>query len=211
MKALRIITLILLITGSAITAKAQAEEAAQLALNIEKLAQFKQILSDLKAGYQVISKGYGTVKDISQGNFSIHKTFLDGLYAVSPEVRKYRRVIEIIEYQLILVKEYKAANSYFKTVDVFSTSEISYLAGVYARLIKSSLRNIEELTMIITAGQLRMSDDERLKAIDGIHADMEDKVMFLRYFNNQTSVLALQRQKVKQDKQYSEKLQGISK
>jgi hypothetical protein len=38
--------------------KAQATELAQLALNIEKLAQFKQILADLKKGYEILSGGY---------------------------------------------------------------------------------------------------------------------------------------------------------
>ncbi|WEK21362.1 MAG: TerB family tellurite resistance protein [Candidatus Pedobacter colombiensis] len=206
---LKICLLAVIMAGSMVKAKAQADELAQLALNIEKLAQFKQILSDLKSGYQIISNGYGTIKDISEGNFSIHKTFLDGLYAISPQVRKYRKVVQIIEYQIVLVKEYKAAYAYFKKVDVFNPNEISYLANVYERLFKSSLRNLEELTMIVTAGQLRMSDDERLKAIDGIHADMEDKVMFLRSFNNQTGVLTLQREKEQNDIRYSQKLHAV--
>ncbi|WP_299568415.1 TerB family tellurite resistance protein [uncultured Pedobacter sp.] len=200
MKRTKNLLLVLLILFSASNRiYAQAEELAQLALNIEKLAQFKQILSDLKRGYQIVSKGYGTVKDISAGNFKIHKTFLDGLYAVSPEVKKYRRVGEIVQYQLQLVKEYQAANRYFRQSDVLSPAELAYMSEVYGRLFRSSLRNIEELTMIITAGQLRMSDDERLQAIDRIHAEIQDMLMFLRSFNNQSTVLVLQRQKEKAD------------
>lgn len=209
MKTLKKIIVLLCVIGCTTQAKAQADELAQLALNIEKLAQFKQILSDLKKGYEIVSKGYGTVRDISKGNFNIHKTFLDGLYVVSPEVRKYRRVVQIIEYQLLLVREYKAAYDRFRQADVFSPQEIAYLASVYKRLFDSSMRNLEELTMIVTSGQLRMSDDERLQAIDAVHKDMEDKVMFLRHFNNQTSMLALQKEKVKADVNYSRKIQGI--
>lgn len=202
---------LLCIIGCTNKARAQADELIQLGLNIEKLAQFKQILSDLKKGYQIVSKGYGTVRDISKGNFNIHKTFLDGLYAVSPEVRKYRRITQIIEYQLLLVKEYKATYDRFRRADVLSPQEISYLAGVYKRLFDSSMRNLEELTMIVTAGQLLMSDDERLQAIDAIHQDMEDKIMFLRYFNNQTSVLVIQKEKVKAEAHFSRTIQGIKK
>lgn len=209
MKTLKKIIVLLCVISCTVKVKAQADELAQLALNVEKLAQFKQILSDLKKGYEIVSKGYGAVRDISKGNFSIHKTFLDGLYVVSPEVRKYRRVAQIIEYQLLLIKEYKAAYNRFRQADVFSPGEIAYLASVYERLFDSSMRNLEELTMIVTAGQLRMSDDERLQAIDKIHKDMEDKVMFLRYFNNQTLVLVLQKEKVKAEVGYSRKIQGI--
>lgn len=71
-------------------ASAQADEIAQLVLNIEKLSQFKQILSDMKKGYQILNGGYNTVKNIAEGNFSLHKAFLDGLMEVSPTVRNYR-------------------------------------------------------------------------------------------------------------------------
>ena len=86
---------------------AQTDEIAQLLLNVEKLAQFKQILSDMKKGYEILNGGYNTIKDLSQGNFSLHKTFLDALMEVSPTVKKYKRVADIINYQVILVKEYK--------------------------------------------------------------------------------------------------------
>lgn len=188
-----------LVTTTARQAQAQVQETAQLVLNIEKLRQFKQILNDLKAGYQILVKGYGTIKDISEGNFSIHKTFLDGLYAVSPEVRKYRKVIEIIDYQIALVKEYKGAFNRLKNTAVFSPEEIKYVGSVYENLFKASLKNLDELTMVLTANQLRMSDEERLKAIDDIHADMEDKLMFLRHFDRKTSTLALQREKADHD------------
>ena len=66
-------------------ALAQKDEIAQLLLNVEKLAQFKQILSDMKKGYVILSGGYNTVKDLSQGNFSLHKTFLDALMEDKPD------------------------------------------------------------------------------------------------------------------------------
>ncbi len=37
-------------------ATAQSNEVTQLLLNVEKLTQFKQILSDMKKGYQILSK-----------------------------------------------------------------------------------------------------------------------------------------------------------
>ncbi|RWU08130.1 P-loop NTPase family protein [Pedobacter chitinilyticus] len=209
MKKLWWTMLVAVMVAAGTKARAQADELAQLALNIEKLAQFKQILSDLKSGYQIISKGYGTVKDISEGNFKLHKTFLDGLYAVSPQVRKYRRVAEIIQYQLVLVREFRAANAHFARADLLNENELKYLAAIYQRLFEASLRNLEELTMIVTAGQLRMSDDERLKAIDGIHADIQDKVMFLRWFNNQAKGLVLQRERERTDMQNLKGLHGI--
>ena len=174
---------------------AQSQEMKQLLLNIEKLAQFKQILKDMKKGYVILNGGYNTIKDLSQGNFSLHKTFIDGLMQVSPTVRKYKRIGEIANYQMLLVKEYKGALKQFKKSSLFNEKEIKYIEKVYANLFKQSLRNIDELTTVVTANKLRMSDDERLESIDRIYADMQDKLMFLRNFNANTSVLSVQRSK----------------
>ena len=55
-----------------------------------------------------------------------------------------------------------------------------------------------------------MSDDERLKAIDRIHKDMEDKLSFLGRFNGDVEVLILQRAKEKSNIEFSRKLQGLN-
>src|SRR5258705_9709897 len=98
----------------------QAQEIAQLLLDIEKLAQFKQILSDMKKGYEILSGGYNAIKNISEGNFNLHQTFLDGLLKVSPAVQKYERIADIIQYQLRIVKEYKTAFNQFKADKYFT-------------------------------------------------------------------------------------------
>src|SRR5689334_19777059 len=90
-------------------ANGQSTEAQQLLLNVEKLAQFKKILQNMKDAYQILHSGYTAIKDISQGNFSLHKVFLDALLEVSPAVRKYKRIADIVSYQLKIVKNYKAA------------------------------------------------------------------------------------------------------
>jgi DNA repair ATPase RecN len=178
---------------------AQSQEMQQLLLNIEKLAQFKQILTDMKKGYQILSGGYNTIKELSQGNFSLHETFLDALMQVSPTVRNYRRVGEIVKYQLLLIKEYKSAFEGFRNSGDFSPAEIAYFSNVYSNLLNQSLRNLDELVTVITANTLRMTDEERLTAIDKVYVDMQDKLLFLRSFNSNTTVLAIQRAKERND------------
>jgi hypothetical protein len=209
-KVIVIISLSFLGLLPAFRASAQADEIAQLLLNVEKLAQFKQILSDMKKGYQILEGGYNTIKNISEGNFSLHKTFLDGLMGVSPTVRNYRRVADITNYQITLVKEYRNAYDRFRRDNNFNPDELAYLSRVYDNLFKESLRNLDELLTVITAGKARMSDDERLQTIDRIYADMQDKLMFLRHFNNNTTILAVQRAKERNDAQTIRKIYGLN-
>jgi len=178
-----------------IKAGAQTQEAAQLILNYEKLKQLEEILENMYKGYKILTKGYSRVKDIAEGNFNLHQVFLDGLFAVNPSVAKYQRIPDIIRYQSMLIKEYKRAFNRFKSDPNLTPDEIKYLERVYSYLVKQSLRNLEELTMIITANKLRMSDDERIQSIDRIYFDIENKLSFLRYFNASTQVLVAQRAK----------------
>ncbi len=176
----------------------QSNEVQQLVLNAEKLTQLKNILSDMKKGYQVISKGYNAVKDISQGNFSLHEVFLDGMMKASPAVKKYKRVAEIIILQKELLSSYKIAYSHFRQSGSFSPEELNYFGQVYSRLTNESLQNLNELTTVVSSSDLRMSDDERLQSIDRIFDSMQNKLSFLRDFNRRNTILALQRDKEQQ-------------
>lgn len=186
----------------------QEQEVQQLLLNWEKLTQFKEILQNMYDGWKVIDKGYTTIKDISSGNFSLHKTFLDALMEVSPAVKKYKRVTDIINYQALIVKRYKEAFNRFKEDKVFTAKEIDYISKVYSNLFRESIKSLDELFMVITAGELRMTDDERLQAIDRIHARIEDQFAFLTNFNNSTSYLALQRKAEQTEINMSKKIYG---
>jgi hypothetical protein len=174
-------------------AQSLAQDVEQLALDYQKLSQLKKILSDMYTAYTVVSKGYNDIKGIAQGNFNLHQAFLDALLAVSPVVRDYVKVANIINNEAELVKEYKAAAKYFSSTGRFSSAELDYVNTMYGNLLNGSLRNLDELAMVITAGQMRMSDAERLAAIDRIDRDMTDKLTFLRTFNNSGAIQAGQR------------------
>lgn len=200
------IYIMLMLTGLATTANAQTAEVQQLLLNYEKLRQLKNILSDMKKGYEVVSKGYTAIKNISEGNFNIHDAFIDGLSSVSPVVKNYRRVADIIRYQKSIVQEYRNAFRRFKSSGSFSVEELDYMGTVYSALFKRSLKSLDALATVITSSQLSMTDDERLKAIDRIFAETQDKLQFLRSFNRNTMILAIQRSRESGDVESSRRL-----
>ncbi len=193
MKSIRILLPVLLILAATRFSKAQSTEIQQFLLHVEKLSQFKNILSDMKKGYQILNTGYNAVKNVSQGSFSLHEVFIDGVMLVSPEVRKYHKVADIISYQKDIVSEYKTAFNRFKSSGTFNEQEISFLSKVYGQLFDQSLNNLDALMNVVTSSKLRMSDDERLQAIDRIFADVQDKLVFLRSFNKEANILNLQR------------------
>lgn len=192
-------------------ANAQVQELEQLSLDLTKLSQLKSILDNMYKGYTVLTKGYNTIKNVSQGNFQLHEVFLNSLLAVSPTVRNYKKIVDIITAQFQIVSEYKTAFSKFRGLSIFSGNELDNISSTYQNIFNRSVQNLDDLLMVITANKLRMSDAERLTAIDRIHADMNGSLGSLRSFNSRTSVLAGQRQKMLNDNVTLQNIYGIQK
>ncbi len=208
MKYIVLLILTLIFNGNV---KAQSSEVQQLLLNYEKLRQMKNMLSDMKRGYDVVKNGYNSVKNVAEGNFNLHDVFLGKLMLVSPVVRNYKRIGDIILCQKNLVRDYKQAFARFSKSDVFDAEELNYLQRIYKNLFKQSLQDLDDLTMVLAVNKLKMSDDERLKSIDKIFADSEDKLEFLRSFNRQTQVLLSQKKQEQRDTQHTQDLYQLNK
>lgn len=118
---------------------------------------------------------------------------------------------DIITCQLQLVDEYSNAYKRFKQDTHFSPDEIAYMGQVYNNLIDESLDGLDDLATVITDGILRASDDERLHQIDALYAAMQDRLQFLRYFNNNTTLLGLQRARESNDINTIKNIYGLNK
>lgn len=154
--------------------RAQDQEIQQLILNVEKLEQLREMLDQMKDKYQILTQGYDRVKTLTEGNFKLHEVFLDRLVKVNPRVKSYYRVVQIVEMQLHLAKGIGGMKKEFSLRDLVSGSDLNFLTGVYGSFGKSSLRNLEELLLVLSDNQLQMNDAERIYAIDRIHLDMQN-------------------------------------
>jgi hypothetical protein len=199
----------ILLGSGAIQAQTIPQLVEQIVLDTEKLASLKSILQDMYKAYTIINAGYTDIKNLSEGTFSLHKAFLDALLAVSPAVQNYSRVVDIINAEYSIVAEYKAAYSQFSADGHFTIQELDYMNSVYTNLFDQSLSCLNELAMVITANQLRMSDAERLRAIDRIYADITGQLGILRTFNNNTSIQAIQRAREANDISTLQNIYGI--
>jgi len=180
-------------------AQSVADDIEQLLLDVEKLAQLKQILSQMYQEYTLLHQGYEKIKGLSQGTFSLHKAFLDGLLLVSPAVSSYGKVGDIVSKEATLIREYQAASAFFRNSGLFTSQDLDGFSGTYGLMLHRGQKDIDELTLVITDGELRMSDAERLSAIDRIDGDMTRQLNGLRAFNNSIAVQAAQRAKERSD------------
>jgi hypothetical protein len=164
--------LLLLAAAIGIRCSAQAFDLQQLALDIEKLTELRQVLTDLKQGYQVLEAGYTEVRDLSKSSFDLHKAFLDALLAVSPEVRQYRRVKDIVLLETSMISRYGSLLGRLGLGSRLSGPELLLIGQACNGLIDESERALDDLADILTDGVLRASDAERIGAIDRLYTGM---------------------------------------
>lgn len=181
----------------------------QLELDTEKLTSMKSTLQDMYKSYELIDKGYKRISNTAKDNFNLHKLFLDGLLAITPAVQNSPHIKEILDAQYDIITQTRAATAQVQSGSLFNAQELDYIIGVYSSLLQRCLRSIEELTMTLTADQLRMSDDQRLQVINRIYNETSGQRSFLRQFNNSVAILATQKAKELNDLTTLKRLYGL--
>jgi len=198
-----------LLPASPCKAQSTSDLITELILDYKKLTVLQDILDDMYQGYQIVDKGYTAIRDLAQGNFNLHKLFLDGLLVVSPAVRDDWRIADIIQSERSIISEYRAALGRFRASGQFTASELDYIGNMYAALAGNSETAIDELALVTTGDALRMSDAERLQAIDRVHAAITGQLAWLRRFNSMADIQAIQRAREAGDITILKKLYGI--
>lgn len=197
MKAIIIIISLILIGTSVFS---------QTEVRIEQIIKLKTYLSWLKMGYDIANKGLMLIGDIKQGDFNLHKDYFNSLEQVNPQIKGDVKIAAMISMQVQMLSSYKSCYQQLKASGVFTSKELNYLYRVFTALLDDVVKDITELTNVITDGQLQMKDDERIDDIDKLYRDMTDKYEFLYSFSSEVQMQALQRQRELQESHTIQKM-----
>lgn len=149
------------------------------------------------------------ITDWVQKQEDLYAGYFDELRRVKKFITYYYRVKEIIEKQKLLVSEYQRSYSLFKQDKNFTTEELDYMGQVYSGILDESIKNIDQLFLVINSFETQMSDAERLKIINNVADNIETNFSDLRAFNNQNVIVSLQRAKQQNDVNVVRKLYGL--
>jgi len=145
---------------------------------LQQIAALQVYMGYAKKGYEIVGSGIDVVKGITDGEFSLHRVFLGSLKLVSPFIRNHEKVGEILSLQLAVSGSFSG----LKQLYYLSPSNQAYVFEVRHQLIAECGTDLEELLMVISSGQVEMSDEERLSRLSRIHEAMRDKYAFARSF-----------------------------
>lgn len=162
---------------------------------LEQIAKLELYLKDAQKGYAIVQQGLTTIGQIKKGQFDLHSVFFGSLMTVNPAIKEYGKVADIVSMQVKIIAGCKQTLSQFTGAGVFTAGELKYFSTVYDNLLDVTVKDIDELTSIVSDGDWQMTDDERLARIDQLYLRVTEKYSFFRSFSNQVSVRGNQRQR----------------
>lgn len=160
---------------------------------LQQIAALQVYIGYAKKGYNIVSGGINTIRDIKKGELNLHNTFFSSLKTINPKISRYAKVADIIFYQVRIIKLVRQTLQSIREANQFTVQEIEYCKIVLDALLNDCVQSITELLDIITPDKLQMTDDERLGKIDKLYLDMQDKFTFCNVMSDDISLLALQR------------------
>lgn len=178
---------------------------------IQQIAALQIYLGYVNKGYSIVQKGLAVISDLKNGEFNLHSDYFNSLRNVNPTIKNYAKITDIILLQQTIIRTYKRDFAKVKDSGAFKQDELNYMNGAFNRLLKDCSDTIDELIALTTAGKLEMKDDERLRSIDELYGEMQDRYLFVKSFGNEAMLLALARIQAKNNIQNSRTLNGLKK
>lgn len=162
--------------------------------------QIENVLSKLKLD---------EISEWTKKQRDLYKDYYEELMKVKSIITYYKRIKEITSKQTKLISEYERAWNLFKQDDHFNSSELGYMEKVYSGILEQSIKNIDQIFLVLDSFATQMSDLKRLEIInnaaDQIDANYDDLILF----NKQNVLLSLQRAKTANDAQKVKQFYGI--
>jgi hypothetical protein len=176
---------------------------------LQQIAALQVYISYAKKGYNIVSSGINTIRDIKKGDLNLHSTFFNSLRSINPKISRYAKAADIITYQMRIIKLAKQTLQSIREANQFTAEEAAYCKKVFDALLDDCVESIDELLAVITPDKLAMKDNERLTRIDKLYLDMQDKFTFCNAMSEDIGILALQRMSEKIEINQSKLINGI--
>ena len=149
------------------------------------------------------------ITDWTQKQKDLYQKYFDELSKVKLLITYYQRLRDIAQRQIYLVSEYKRAWAMIKRDTHFTPEEILYMAEVYSGILEETVKNVDQLALVVNSFSLQMSDAKRLEIIGQVDDRVTENFSDLRRFNTENSLLSLKRAKSKQEIDMVKKMYGL--
>jgi hypothetical protein len=149
------------------------------------------------------------IADWTEKQRKLYDDYFQELRKVKNVLTTYQEVKDMVQRQKTLFSEYNTAWGLLRNDKHFTSQELQNMQTVYSNILDESLRNIEQLNMVVTSFSTQMSDGKRLELIHSANKNIDRNVSDLRGFTNHNIGLSLSRARDDKDAQQLKNLYGI--
>jgi hypothetical protein len=125
----------------------------------------------------------------------LYQDYYEELWKVKNTIAMYQRVRQVMDKQVLIVNEYKRSWSIVQRDDHFTESELQYMYKVYSGIMEESVKNLDQILLVINSFKTQMSDGKRLEIIELAADEIDQNYFDLKQFNTQNLLLSLNRAK----------------
>jgi hypothetical protein len=149
------------------------------------------------------------ISDWSQKQKELYGQYYEELWKVKAAIAYYERIRDMTEKQTAMLNQYNHAWGLLRNDRHFSPEEVAYMQKVYAGLLEESVKNLDQILVVINAFRTQMSDEKRLELISAAADRMDTNCSDLKQFNNQNFLMSIQRGKTESEVQTLKKYYGV--
>jgi hypothetical protein len=149
------------------------------------------------------------ISDWSQKQQDLYSGYYKELLQVKSVIAYYERIKDMTGKQAALVGQYDRAWNLLKSDKHFSADELQYMRSVYSGILQESVKNLDEILVVISSFKTQMSDAKRLELVDKAADRIDTNCSDLRQFNNQNYILSIQRAKDANEAETLKRYYGI--
>lgn len=149
------------------------------------------------------------ISDWSQKQKDLYSGYYQELETVKSIIAYYGRIKDMTEKQASLLSQYNHAWGLLKSDKHFSVEELGYMQKVYSGILQESVKNLDEILVVVNSFKTQMTDAKRLELIDKAADRVDTNCSDLKEFNNQNYTLSIQRAKSENEVLTLKKYYGI--
>ena len=124
-----------------------------------------------------------------------YSKYYEELWRVKSVITYYQRIRELAEKQSDILTEYKWAWGLFQKDKHFTVEELDYMKKVYSGILEESVKNLDQIFLVINSFKTQMSDAARLELVSKAADEMDHNRSALKKFNLENIGRSIQRAK----------------
>jgi|SRR5690606_10713195 len=139
----------------------------------------------------------------------LYEEYYEELRKVKRAIETYERIRQVMNRQVDLVEAYQRAWRTLKDDKHFTPEESKYMQKVYTGILQESIKNLDQMLVVVKSFNTQMTDGKRLEIISSAADAVEKNYHDLMQFNSQNIQLSISRAKDEHEVSTLKKLYNI--